>query len=496
MRNNFSDYYPPTAGEYESLWRDAIIILDTNVLLNLYRLPAIARDELFEVLELLKDRLWIPHHVALEFQQRRLTVISTERKSIETALNSANSFVVELKKKIDELQLDKRGLGIDPKTLTEELDRTNLVIASAIETAHASQLDISAEDPIRERIDLLFGSKVGDAPISQEDLNELIKDGEERYKDRIPPGFMDSEKEKNPNEAVYIYNKMKYQRKFGDLILWLQIINHVKKNKIPSVLFITSDQKDDWWHKEFGKTISPHRELLREIKRDGGVTNFWMYSSVQFVEHANKYIAAKVSKNSLEEIKNIAMLPQRVNYRIYDNIPIPDSRRVRENITREVSPSNIHPFYDSYQNELFVGEWLIKSGLSIEQNGQAFPDFIVQSSNGIHGYEVKSLRGLGKASFLPSISNSILRGYAETSEGRLSAFSLVIVIPMPDDDMPSIENQLSDLYQKLSHQIKKYPIHSIIIGFNDTEEFTPIMFVNNMDEDNSSHSESRSGIFE
>ena len=98
MRSSFCGYYPPTPDDYERLWKEATIVLDTNVLLNLYRLPTSARDEFLTVLDLLKDRLWVPHQVALEFQRNRLTVIAAERKSTEDALSSAQEIVGELRK--------------------------------------------------------------------------------------------------------------------------------------------------------------------------------------------------------------------------------------------------------------------------------------------------------------------------------------------------------------------------------------------------------------
>ena len=90
MKVDFKEYYAPMKAEYKQLWTDEVIVPDTNVLLSLYRIPVTARDELLALLELLRNRLWIPHQVALEFQRRRLSVIYTERKVIEDALSKAS----------------------------------------------------------------------------------------------------------------------------------------------------------------------------------------------------------------------------------------------------------------------------------------------------------------------------------------------------------------------------------------------------------------------
>ena len=210
---NFYGYYPPTSEQYEQLWGSSLIVLDTNVLLNLYRLPTTARDELVSVLELLKERLWIPHQVALEFQRRRLTVIANERKETEEALAATRDLVADIKKRVDVLQIDKRGLGIQSQPLLNELETANNQLLEAIKATHGAQLDISSLDPMRERIDELLYSRVGLGPLSQADLDSLVENGEERYKEKIPPGFADADKDKNPNEAGFVFDHIKYQKK-------------------------------------------------------------------------------------------------------------------------------------------------------------------------------------------------------------------------------------------------------------------------------------------
>jgi hypothetical protein len=61
MRNIFPGYYRPTDEEFYKMWQECIFVFDANVLLNLYRYSPDTRDELLDVLERLKDRIWIPH---------------------------------------------------------------------------------------------------------------------------------------------------------------------------------------------------------------------------------------------------------------------------------------------------------------------------------------------------------------------------------------------------------------------------------------------------
>ena len=68
MRELFRAYYPLSEDERDSAWSEGLIIFDTSALLNLYRYPLAARDRLIAVLDHLKERLWLPHQAALEYQ--------------------------------------------------------------------------------------------------------------------------------------------------------------------------------------------------------------------------------------------------------------------------------------------------------------------------------------------------------------------------------------------------------------------------------------------
>jgi hypothetical protein len=74
MRELFRGFYSLPEREKEAAWAEGLIILDTSALLNLYRYPIPARDRLLTVLELLKDRLWLPHQAALEYQRNQPAV--------------------------------------------------------------------------------------------------------------------------------------------------------------------------------------------------------------------------------------------------------------------------------------------------------------------------------------------------------------------------------------------------------------------------------------
>jgi hypothetical protein len=451
MKDAFPGFYSPSDTEYNRLWKEATIVLDTNVLLNLYRLPTTARNELFAILEILKDRLWIPHQVALEFQRNRLAVISSERKFTEDALASASALVGGISTKVEALQMDKRGLEITAQPLLENLDQANRKLVEAIQKVHQAQLDIAARDPVRERLDKIFEGRVGCGPDNQAALDALCAGGEERYAARIPPGFADSEKDKNPSEATYVHGHLKYQRKFGDLVLWRQLIDKARELQAKSILLITSEKKDDWWWREQGKTIGPHPELIQEIRREAGVSLFWMYSPVQFMELAPKYTTATVSNTSVAELQQVVQLPTAAS------------------ISTPIQHYSAHEAYfdavDLAAVQDKVGQWLqLNYSGDLSANTRGFPDFIVQAEDSAHGFEVRYLRNFDRMLFSPMFVNALLRGYLETREGRIQSFTMVGVISEESYLEISRSEQLAELQRRVARLLTKYPITAIVIG--------------------------------
>lgn len=458
MKSSFTGYYAPTTEQYEILWKDALFVLDTNVLLNLYRLPTLARDELIGVLELLKDRLWIPHQVGLEFQRGRLTVIANERKSTEEALSAAQNVVGQVKSKVEGLQIDKRGLGIESQPLLDELERSNQKLIDAITAIHSSQLDVSSTDVVRQKLDILLDQKVGRSPGAQQDLDNLIADGEERFNNKIPPGFADSDKEKNPNDAYFIYDHIKYQRKFGDLILWKQLLDHVKEAKVKKVLFITADRKEDWWWREQGKTIGPHPELMREIKREGGVELFWMYSSVQFVEHANKYSKAKVSTESVAEIEQVAQFDADHSYPKKYTTEIDST--VKTLFRHERSRNKFNLIHEA--DMVFL--WLSRIIENISQNPNGNPDFIASTTKGIHGYLLSRGLNVSEGAESTQTPTRVKKALFELYDGKISALSVIFILDDFETEYVLKNDRMLALREKIEFILRQNPITEIFVG--------------------------------
>src|SRR5262245_16420446 len=81
LRTAFPGYYRPDAAVFSDLWRNAAFVLDANVLLNFYRYSDDAQSVLFDILDKLRDRIWLPHQAGMEFHKNRLEVISAQADS-------------------------------------------------------------------------------------------------------------------------------------------------------------------------------------------------------------------------------------------------------------------------------------------------------------------------------------------------------------------------------------------------------------------------------
>lgn len=274
MKNTFREFARLSADELKALWAEAIIVFDTNILLNLYEYSQNTCDVVFEIMENLNNQLWLPYKVGEEFYTKRISKICTHNKSCDRIASL-----------IDEL------LKIDKESCLYELLHDNQqlkILKSEVEKkSKQNKLDIY-NDPIVNKIEKLYEGRVG-----QESTDAEIEEIEKEYRYKTTngiycPGFKDSDKAKNSS---------------GDFILWKQMLSYAVKNK-KNIIFVTEDKKDDWWWKPQHDCISARYELVKEfIKRTNGKI-FYMYKFKDFTKACAKYKGMKVDKKVTEEIKN------------------------------------------------------------------------------------------------------------------------------------------------------------------------------------------------
>ena len=263
-----------------------------------------------EVFRSISDRIWLPHQAALEYQRNRLSVIAEQVSKYSDVKTILKNTEANLAKNLEDLQLEKRHSAISTNSLTDEISGAIRKFREELEELEKHQPNVHQEDEIREQIDRLFADKIGDPPESQERLNMIFKEGELRYKYHCPPGYMDAVKSKETAQT-FLHNGLFYQKEYGDLVLWYQIIAQAKDHDLKYIIFITDDEKEDWWWKQDSngeKTLGVRPELVEEIKQKAGVTLFYMYSSRRFIERAKSQLKVEVKDKSIEQIRDINRL--------------------------------------------------------------------------------------------------------------------------------------------------------------------------------------------
>ena len=276
-----------------------LLVLDTNYLLDIIQLPTTVSKKYIEALEKVKENIYIPYLVALEFNFKKSSLKKGKIKKIRKYKNEIEQSVVNINKKINEIDLvDKEEKEIftnELLTMTEDyLAELKKVIDSKV-----SSMITEEENELYERLISVIENKVGNK-YSQEWIDEIEKEGEERYKQNIPPGFNDSSKE-DEIDSLRMYGDIKYCRKYGDLIIWKDIIEYSKESTKmgKKVVFITNDgkakQKRDLLYKVDDLTVGPNIHLMNELYMESN-KELHILNNLRFVQLVNDLSDVEMSK--------------------------------------------------------------------------------------------------------------------------------------------------------------------------------------------------------
>lgn len=268
------------------LWNDSLIVFDTSSLCAFYDMTKDARDSMVEILEYLKDRIWLPAQVVEEYAKNRVNVITNpirEKYQNLEFLKNDRMFLDGMKTFIERHKsvpyfhpfiapeaLEK--LESDYASLTDLLKGVKDTIGKEYKERKGEIQELKDNDSLcKEIYDMPKG--IG---FSMEELIAIVREGEFRYRNTIPPGYMDDPKfnRKSDKKGIRIY---------GDLIIWKEIIAKAAYEH-KSVIFVCNDMKEDWYveHKD-EKKHTPRIELLKEFVDTTG-QDIWFYDLNQFVK--------------------------------------------------------------------------------------------------------------------------------------------------------------------------------------------------------------------
>lgn len=293
LSDGFEAYLSPVDGDYSAVLASGLVVLDTNVLLNLYRFEEEARTDLLRVLARLGDSVWIPHQAAQEFWRNREHTILTRRNSHRDAVKSLERPTQAVR---DVVTRWAHTVGLSHPRLAELhgiLDETFDQIRDAIgrvpdnDPLHGAR--DTNKDPVLATLQLLLKGRVG-PPLSQEDLAKALKEADRRAVAEIPPGYKDRDK---PDH-----------RGAGDYLVWEQAVREAVRRSA-DVLFVTSDVKEDWWRKVRDSPAGPRVELVNEL-RDRAGTRLFMLQPQDLLQIAGRQFEVSVRPESAGEIAHTA----------------------------------------------------------------------------------------------------------------------------------------------------------------------------------------------
>lgn len=362
MKGMFPEFDDRADTDYAAIWNEALFVFDTNMLLNLYRYQTSTSDKLLSILDKLQKQIWIPYQVALEYQRSRRSVIAAQHETFSSVRKTIESVHSDFVKNVNSLNLRKRHHPFDLDELEKKVSDIKLEYLEKLNNLHNERPDLNGKDNIKKQLEDLFKGRVGAPPTNQDFLNKLQTAIEDRFKNKMPPGYKDENKEKKISDTdIFTHRGLNYKAKCGDAILWLQILEYAAKEKKKTIIFVTDDAKEDWWLKfkiEGGKTIGPRPELIEEARRVGGIEHFYMYSSDIFLERAAEFLKVEDATISdmVAEVRDLTEQDYSLAIRATD------------------------PF------KWYVFHWLANFNEQVREH-VAF-DFVTKSNNGEAGYEI------------------------------------------------------------------------------------------------------------
>jgi hypothetical protein len=284
LTEDFDHYYRPSQERKEAAFEGGLIVLDTNVLLHVLRYSPQAREELLTVLHEIKDQLFIPYQVALEFNRNRVEVVDQRRTELQ-----------QTEAEIDKLRNLTRTLVnafSSRRTLQpDDVERLEAASAQFFEVLDSAQneangsydLDpdkmVGLKDSLTARLEEIIGDRVGDRP-SEEQLLTDAAEAERRQENKIAPGFKD--------------------KSDGDYLWWAEVLQSGKIGGRAVVVVSDDAAKGDWLFKQRSLNAGPHAVLMEDA-RGAGATDLIVLTTRDLLLLVQRRDPEKVSTTTLAE---------------------------------------------------------------------------------------------------------------------------------------------------------------------------------------------------
>jgi hypothetical protein len=228
---------------------DCIVALDTNALLLPYSVVTDDLKDLGNVYSKIADegRLFLPERVAREFiknRDRKLADLVQTIGNLKSKINIGESRISPLQVGLAEhglLAQASDSLAAAKKEYVAALDG----LSSQIRSWHGN-------DPVTSLYASLSNKERLARPTQTNE--QLDKEWAYRLRNKIPPGYKDGAKD---------------DRGIGDFAIWMSLVSLGETHK-KDVIFVTGEEKADWFVRTGGERIFPRPELVDEYRRASG----------------------------------------------------------------------------------------------------------------------------------------------------------------------------------------------------------------------------------
>lgn len=235
--------------------RNTLVIFDTNAWLDLYNIPPVALEEIIDRIEKKQDVFWIPHQVYREFcvnaKDKKDSVQNIFKKSCSESLQAVHAAKDQVLQKLSNLK--KRKLLMDNNLYDEmekrfkELTRKVKEEYEGLGKEYIKEIEIIEKNDIVDKlVNKIYGRDTS-KDFSNIEKMKICEEGEIRYKYKIAPGYTDADKECKSCEDFF--------RKYGDLLIWKEILRKVEKTNT-NVIFVQNEKKKDWLKDRNGNVLA------------------------------------------------------------------------------------------------------------------------------------------------------------------------------------------------------------------------------------------------
>lgn len=291
-----------------------IYVFDTNILLNLYYTKQNNIVYLEEYLDKIKNYIWIPDQVYYEYLEKKDSKNYTNRvkkiNEIIQELRDICKYAPKMGSTINSQlkKYDRNSIGTST-ILQKEFNKYVLAINQKIEYLNQDILrDINRLGSYKyinnDELYVIFKEKIFNnkgEKYDTEKLKQIIIEAKKRYGEKDAPGYIDVKKDDN---------------KYGDYIMWKQILD-CAKDKLVNIVLVSGDFKEDWIDKSTGKCKTNYVQEFYEITK----MNFELINLDELINRTTKY------KNLNELFEGLLYMhhhdivdnsPYKYRYNIYD----------------------------------------------------------------------------------------------------------------------------------------------------------------------------------